>query len=240
MLNMVRQYDIAEFSPSDGLTPRQTDKLNANFRRLMRMIYIEEPEQYDALQLSFPVSVSQGGTGGVGFLENSILVGNGAGPLFALAPGTGFLYSNGGLPYWRSAETGDSNWFGQGSPTGQRDPSTDWGTAQEKAEHAGDIYWSTDQQGGVWYWGFTGSPQMWRWNPLPVSGGSGGTTDYSQLTNKPTITEVDLGVRQNGTFGPLGTTTTVTIEGDDNYDGRLMKVLTNADLQAIIDAVEAS
>lgn len=69
-----------------------------------------------------------------------------------------------------------------------------------------------------------------------VSGGN----DYDNLIHKPTITEVDLGVRQDNTFGPLGTTTTVTIEGDNNYDGRLMKVLTNADLQAIIDAVEAS
>lgn len=69
---------------------------------------------------------------------------------------------------------------------------------------------------------------------------STGQGDYDSLINKPTITEVDLGVRQNGTFGPMGTISTVTFQGDDDYDGRLMKALTNADINAIIAAVETS
>lgn len=66
------------------------------------------------------------------------------------------------------------------------------------------------------------------------------SVDYNRLQHKPSITEVDLGIRQNGTFGPLGTTTTVVIQGDDSYDGRLMKVLSNSEIQAIIDAADAS
>lgn len=238
---MAKKKNIADFRSSDGLDPIVMQKLNTNFWNIIEMF--EDPEIVAVSSASEPkphtdemlwydtehgvLNVWTQVSLGVWDWRNvtEVVIDN---------PLTLEVISE------IAMQASDSNWFGNGSPTGQRDPSSYWGTEQEKADHAGDLYWSTDQTGGVWYWGFTGSPQAWKWNPLPISGGSGGTTDYSQLTNKPTITEVDLGVRQDNTFGPLGTTTTVTIDGDDNYDGRLMKVLTNADLQAIIDAVEAA
>lgn len=235
---MVKSMDIVDFSLSDDLPPRVVDKLNANFRRLARIIYHEEPSQHDILQIDLPIPVESGGTGTASFHEGAIVIGNGSDPLTEVVQGAGYLYSSGGTPYWRDAEMGDSNWFGNGTPTGTRDPSSSWTTEQAKSDHAGDLYWSTASSGAVWYWAKTGSPAAWKWNQLSISGGSG---NYNNLTNKPTITEADLGIIGSGsnrTFGPTGTSTTVTIQGDNSQAGYQDIPFTTTEIDVIIQMAE--
>ena len=137
----------------------------------------------------------------------------------------------------------NSNWFGSGDPTGSRDPSSAWITEQDKLDHAGDLYWSTGTNGAVWYWEKTGSPLTWQWNQLNISGGSQSPVSYNSLTNKPTITEVDLGIigaAPNRTFGPIGTSTTVTMQGDKSHADYEMDAFTTTELDVIIAMAEAA
>lgn len=189
---MTRSYDIADFHVSDGLPPRVVDKLNLNYRRLLGMIVVEDAgSAHSITDADLPLSTANGGTGRQSFPSNSILVGNGNGPVSYLETGSGFLYSaaEGTPAYWREMEAGNSNWFGTGSPTGSRDPSTAWTTVQEKGDHLGDLYW--DLQGNLlYYWSRTGS--TFSWTPIPISGGGQGTSDYDSLANRPSIESVVL------------------------------------------------
>jgi hypothetical protein len=42
---MGRSLDIVDFSPSDGLTPIQTMKLNRNFKRLSQFVMVDQPNR---------------------------------------------------------------------------------------------------------------------------------------------------------------------------------------------------
>lgn len=71
-------------------------------------------------------------------------------------------------------------------------------------------------------------------SPTPAS-------DYNQLINKPTITEADLGVSGSGsnrTFGPIGTSTTVTIQGDNDQAGYQDMPFTTTEIDVIIAMAE--
>lgn len=81
----------------------------------------------------------------------------------------------------------NSNWFGNGDPTGSRDPSSAWVTEQDKLNHSGDLYWSTASSGAVWYWAKTGTPATWGWYQINISGGTGDKTyTYTQSTPSDT------------------------------------------------------
>lgn len=54
---MARSFDIAEFNSSDGMTPMQTSKLNANFRRLVEMVSVEQPAVKPDVDVSEVVSL---------------------------------------------------------------------------------------------------------------------------------------------------------------------------------------
>lgn len=62
--------------------------------------------------------------------------------------------------------------------------------------------------------------------------------DYDDVTDKPTITEQDLGVKQDGRFGPLGTSTTVTVEGDKTQSELLDRPFTTYEIDRIIAMAE--
>lgn len=243
---MARSYDIAEFNLSDGLTPRQVDKLNSNFRRLISMLVSEDAGLTHAVSdMDFPLAVGDGGTGSVSFPANALLIGNTTRPIAYLSTSHGFLYADGnGQPaYWRMIEAGDSNWFGAGTPTGDRDPFSE-ATDNEKAEHLGDLYFNTSPQQGdpsLYYYANTGTDQspIYQWVPLSVV--AAGSMDYDAAINKPTITEQDLGIIGSGdnrTFGPTGTSTTVTIEGDKSQAGYQDQPFTTTEIDVIIAMAE--
>lgn len=54
---LARSYDIAEFNSSDGLTPMQTAKLNANFRRVAQLAQVEAPAVKPDVDVSEVVSL---------------------------------------------------------------------------------------------------------------------------------------------------------------------------------------
>ena len=246
---MVRSYDIAEFNLSDGLTPRQVDKLNSNFRRLISMLVNEDAGlTHAASEMDFPLAVSEGGTGSVSFPSNSLLIGNASGPIAHLETRQGYLYAAGpGQPaYWRMVESGDSNWFGQGVPSGSLDP-FDGMTDAEKEEHVGDLYFNVDPlstgSSTLFYYSNEGTEENPDYQWVPISISASGSMDYAAATNKPTITEDDLGISgplDNRTFGPTGTTTTVTVQGDKSHADYSMDAFTSTEIDVIIAMAEAA
>lgn len=63
---MARNYDIAGFGTSDGLTPQVSEKLNANFRRMLSLITNETPRGSEMATIINEVVVDSGTAGVTG------------------------------------------------------------------------------------------------------------------------------------------------------------------------------
>ncbi len=75
---MARNYDIAGFGTSDGLTPQVSEKLNANFRRMLSLVTDETPRGSEMATIINEVVVDSGATGVTGVkgdLEGTYRVG---------------------------------------------------------------------------------------------------------------------------------------------------------------------